>query len=137
MNLENLNITQESVDSFFDEVDTDALADSVEMTIRRSQTMLKIDLDDEYTIMIDRWGYPILIKHKAGEPARKENGKGYNGKVLYYQTFGSVVKSYIMMRASTTDIHTLNDTAKFIDLELKSVEKKIDQQMEKYKEVAK
>ncbi len=99
--------------------------------------MLKIDLDDEYTVMIDRWGYPILIKRKAGEPALKGKGKGYNGKVLYFQTFGSVVKSYIMMRAGTTDIHTLNDTAKFIDLELESVEKKIDQQMGGYKETAK
>lgn len=94
---------------------------------------MKIDLDDEYTIMIDRWGYPILIKHKAGEPARKGKGKGYNGKVFYFQTFGSVVKSYIMMRAGIADIHTLDDTAKFIDHKLESAEEKINQQMEKYK----
>lgn len=30
---------------------------------------MKIDLDDRHTIITDRWGYPVLITHKAGVPA--------------------------------------------------------------------
>lgn len=90
---------------------------------------MRIDLDEHYTIVLDRWGYPCLIKHKTG--AVEKNGK-LPGKCLYFQTYGQVVKSYIKMQAVNADIHSFSEMAAFIDGKLKAAELAIDQQMRSY-----
>ena len=91
--------------------------------------MMKIDLDDRHTIITDRWGYPVLITHKAGVPAVDDKGKQH-GHALYFRTYGQAVRSYISMKTPDTDINTFPELAAFIDSTLKEVEFKIDQQME-------
>lgn len=95
--------------------------------------MMKIDLDDCHTITTDRWGYPILITHKAGVPVVDDKGKKH-GYALYFRTYGQAVRSYISMKTQDADINTFPELAAFIDSTLKEVEFKIDQQMEAYKQ---
>lgn len=94
---------------------------------------MKIELDKNYTLGVDRWGYPILVRHDPGAKMLKDKSKGKTGHPLFYQTFGSAIKAYIMMRANDADVQSLDELAKFIDRKLESVEKTIDQQMEAYK----
>lgn len=96
---------------------------------------MKIDLDDRHTIITDRWGYPVLITHKAGVPAVDDKGKQHgHGHALYFRTYGQAVRSYISMKTPDADINTFPELAAFIDSALKEVEFKIDQQMEAYKQ---
>lgn len=95
--------------------------------------MMKIDLDDCHTITTDRWGYPILIMHKAGVPVVDDKGKKH-GHALYFRTYGQAVRSYISMKTQDADINAFPELAAFIDSTLKEVEFKIDQQMEAYKQ---
>lgn len=90
--------------------------------------MMRIDLDEHYTIELDRWGSPVLVKHKVDAKLDKEGH--LIGKKLYFQTFGQAVKSYIKISASKSDVKSLEEMAAFIDGKLKGVELKIDQLME-------
>ena len=89
---------------------------------------MKIDLDEHYSIVLDQWGNPVLVKHgkefeldKHGDPV---------GKKFFFQTFGQAIKSYIKQSAGTSDIKSFKELAAFIDGKLKGVELKIDQIME-------
>lgn len=94
---------------------------------------MKIELDKNYTLRTDRWGYPVLVHHDAKARMLKDKNKGKVGHPLFFQTFGSAIKAYIMMRANDADIRSFNELARFIDQKLENAEKTIDQQMEAYK----
>ena len=86
---------------------------------------MRIDLDKHYTIEINKWGNPVLVKHKANAEVDK-NGHLVGAK-LYFQTFGQAVKSYIKQSAGTSDVNSFEELAAFIDGKLKGVELKINQ----------
>lgn len=89
---------------------------------------MRIDLDEHYTIYLNKWGNPVLVKHEANAELDKH---GYPiGHKLYFQTFGQAVKSYIKVSASESKINSFQEMAAFIDGKFKGVELKIDQIME-------
>lgn len=90
--------------------------------------MMRIDLDEHYTIELNKWGNPVLVKHKVN--AEVDKGGHLVGRKLYFQTFGQAVKSYIKVSACKTNINSFEQMAAFIDGKLKGVELKIDQMME-------
>lgn len=89
---------------------------------------MEIKLDDHYTIVGGRNGQIQLIKH-ADNPKRK-NGKIISNDILYFQTFGQAVKTYIKKSANESDIKTFEGMATYIDGKLKGVELKINQVLE-------
>lgn len=89
---------------------------------------MRIDLDKHYTIELNKWGNPVLVKHKANAEVGKDGH--LIGAKLYFQTFGQAVKSYIKVSASESKIKSFQEMAAFIDGKLKGVELKIDQIME-------
>lgn len=89
---------------------------------------MRIDLDEHYSIELNKWGDPVLVKHKANAEVYK-NGHLVGAK-LYFQTFGQAVKSYIKISASESKIKSFQEMAAFIDEKLKGAELKIDQMME-------
>lgn len=86
---------------------------------------MRIDLDKHYTIELNKWGNPVLVKHKVNAELGK-NGHLIGAK-LYFQTFGQAVKSYIKQSAGTSDVNSFEELAAFIDGKLKGVELKINQ----------
>lgn len=89
---------------------------------------MRIDLDEHYTIYLNKWGNPVLVKHEANAELDKH---GYPiGHKLYFQTFGRAVRAYIEVSASESKIKSFQEMAAFIDGKLKAVELKIDQMME-------
>lgn len=88
---------------------------------------MRIDLDDNYTIVSGKWGQPNLIKHKKdADVDKKGNPVGYT---LYFQTFGQAVKSYIKQSAGDADIKSFEQLAQFIDASYMRVEREIDQKL--------
>lgn len=89
---------------------------------------MRIDLDEHYSIELNKWGDPVLVKHKAN--AEVDKNVHLVGAKLYFQTFGQAVKSYIKISASESKIKSFQEMAAFIDEKLKGAELKIDQMME-------
>ena len=89
---------------------------------------MRIDLDEHYSIELDKWGYPVLVKHKVNAEVNKDGH--LIGAKLYFRTFGQAVKSYIKVSASESKIKSFQEMAEFIDGKLKGAELKIDQMME-------
>lgn len=92
---------------------------------------MEIKLDDHYTIVGGRHGQIRLIKHADNQ--KRKNGKITSNDILYFQTFGQAVKTYIKQSAGTSDIKSFEELAAFIDGKLKGVELKINQIMENSK----
>lgn len=88
---------------------------------------MEINLDEHYTIVLNQWGNPVLIKHCAN--AERDKHGDYKGTKLYFQTLGSAVETYIKKSASEADIKSFQELAAFIDGKLKGVELKINQRM--------
>lgn len=57
----------------------------------------------------------------------EKNGKITSNDILYFQTFGQAVKTYIKKSAGTSDVKSFEELAAFIDGKLKGVELKINQ----------
>lgn len=89
---------------------------------------MEIKLDDHYTIVGGRNGQIRLIKHADNQ--KRKNGKITSNDILYFQTFGQAVKTYIKKSAGTSDVNYFEELAAFIDDKLKGVELKINQIME-------
>lgn len=86
---------------------------------------MKIKLDSHYTIVGGRNGQIRLIKHVDNQ--KQKNGKITSNDILYFQTFGQAVKTYIKKSANESNIKTFEELAAFIDGKLKGVELKINQ----------
>ena len=89
---------------------------------------MEIKLDSHYTIVGGRNGQIRLIKHADNQ--KRKNGKITSNDILYFQTFGQAVKTYIKKSANESNIKTFEELAAFIDGKLKGVELKINQVME-------
>lgn len=89
---------------------------------------MRIDLDKHYSIELNKWGNPVLVKHKVNAEVNKDGH--LIGAKLYFQTFGQAIKSYIKVSASESKIKSFQEMAAFIDGKLKGAELKIDQMME-------
>lgn len=89
---------------------------------------MEIKLDSHYTIVGGRNGQIRLIKHADNH--KRKNGKITSNDILYFQTFGQAVKTYIKQSANESDIKTFEGMAAYIDEKLKSVELKINQVLE-------
>ena len=92
---------------------------------------MEIKLDSHYTIVGGRNGQIRLIKHADNQ--KRKNGKITSNDILYFQTFGQAVKTYIKKSANESDIKTLEELAAFIDGKLKGAELKINQMVENSK----
>ena len=86
---------------------------------------MDIKLDSHYTIVGGRNGQIRLIKHVDNQ--KQKNGKITSNDILYFQTFGQAVKTYIKKSANESNIKTFEELAAFIDGKLKGVELKINQ----------
>ncbi|WP_124031981.1 hypothetical protein [Limosilactobacillus vaginalis] len=86
---------------------------------------MEIKLDSHYTIVGGRNGQIRLIKHVDNQ--KQKNGKITSNDILYFQTFGQAVKTYIKKSANESNIKTFEELAAFIDGKLKGVELKINQ----------
>lgn len=93
---------------------------------------MEIKLDDHYTIVGGRHGQIRLIKHADNQ--KRKNGKITSNDILYFQTFGQAVKTYIKKSANESDIKSFEELAAFIDGKLKGVELKIDQQVSEHED---
>ena len=89
---------------------------------------MRIDLDEHYSIELNKWGNPVLINNNLISDLDK-HGHLFGAK-LYFQTFGQAVKSYIKVAASESKIKSFQEMASLIDGKLKDVELKIDKMME-------
>ncbi|MGK4106143.1 hypothetical protein AB0X64_02495 [Limosilactobacillus vaginalis] len=89
---------------------------------------MEIKLDSHYTIVGGRNGQIRLIKHTDNQ--KRKNGKITSNDILYFQTFGQAVKTYIKKSANESDIKSFEELAAFIDGKLKGAELKINRQME-------
>lgn len=89
---------------------------------------MEIKLDSHYTIVGGRNGQIRLIKHADNQ--KRKNGKITSNNILYFQTFGQAVKTYIKKSANESDIKSFEELAAFIDGKLKGAELKINRQME-------
>ncbi|WP_304134390.1 hypothetical protein [Limosilactobacillus coleohominis] len=89
---------------------------------------MRIDLDEHYSIELNKWGNPVLVKHKVNAEVNKDGH--LIGAKLYFQTFGQAIKSYIKVSASESKIKSFQEMAAFIDGKLKGAELKIDKMME-------
>lgn len=86
---------------------------------------MRIDLDEHYTIYLNKWGNSVLVKHEVNAEVNKDGH--LIGAKLYFRTFGQAVKSYIKQSAGTSDVNSFEELAAFIDGKLKGVELKINQ----------
>lgn len=89
---------------------------------------MKIDLDEHYSIVLNQYGNPVLIKH--GKKIELDKHGRITGQRLYFQTYGQAIKPYIKQSASNSDVKAFKELAAFIDGKLKGVELKINQLME-------
>ena len=89
---------------------------------------MRIDLDEHYSIELNKWGNPVLVKHKVNAEVNKDGH--LIGAKLYFQTFGQAIKSYIKVSASESKIKSFQEMAAFIDGKLTGGELKIDKMIE-------
>lgn len=89
---------------------------------------MRIDLDKHYSLVLNHWGNPVLVKH--GEKFELDKHGDPVGKKFFFQTFGQAIKSYIKQSASSSDVKSFEELAVFVDDKLKGVELKINQMVE-------
>lgn len=59
---------------------------------------MRIDLDEHYSIELDKWGYPVLVKHKVNAEVNKDGH--LIGAKLYFRTFGQAVNRFLSLEAN-------------------------------------
>lgn len=86
---------------------------------------MKIDLDDKWSLIGNRYGNPVLVKN-----AQPTKAGTYAGTVKYYfNTYGQAIKHYIMIASNNADISSLEELAEFIDRTLDGIASNVDRYM--------